>query len=396
MSVLSISLPAPILSLMDRFREAGEEVYVVGGSVRDALMGKTPHDYDLATSALPARTAELFSDRRVIATGMKHGTVTVLVEEEPIEITTFRVDGSYTDARHPDSVTFTDRITEDLARRDFTVNAMAYHPTVGLVDPFGGQEDLRRCLLRTVGCPTQRFSEDALRIMRAFRFAAQLNFRIEEQTLQGCDQSKSGLALVARERIAAEFLRLLTAPTPAAALQTAADIGVLAYVTGGYLPSSRLLSCLDAMPPHAIGRLGLFLAELSREDAAACLKQLKLSNKQTVGACAVQSGLHHAVQTEQDARKLIAACGSYAPLAVHASVLLGISSPHAVAWVEQNRAPCTMAELAVNGKDLQAAGICGKAIGETLHALLDAVLEHPEQNTFDCLLALAKEKNSLS
>lgn len=396
MSVSSIVLPESVLSLMERFRQAGEEVYLVGGSVRDALMGTAPHDYDLATSALPSRTAELFSDRRVLTTGLKHGTVTVLMGEEPIEITTFRVDGSYTDARHPSSVTFTDRITEDLARRDFTVNAMAYHPSVGLVDPFGGREDLQKRLLRAVGDPLRRFSEDALRIMRAFRFSAQLNFQIEEKTLQGCRQSKQKLALVAKERIASEFLRLLTSPAPTAALQEAVQSGILPYVTDGYVPSSQTLSLLEQMPPNEIGRLGFFLSEQSKEAAASCLKQLKLSNKQIVGACAVQTGMHRAVRTPKDARTLIAVCGIYAPMAIRASILAGRSVPEAVAWVEQNHAPCSISELAVNGTDLQMAGIRGKAIGQTLNELLAAVLEHPEQNRPDTLLQLAKEKNSVS
>ena len=229
-------LPTYITTLMDRFACAGEEVYLVGGSLRDLMRGEIPHDYDLATSATPQKTASLFPDCRVIETGIRHGTVTVLFEGNPIEITTFRQDGDYLDGRHPTSVTYTDQICEDLARRDFTVNAMAYHPKVGLVDPFGGRSDLKNKVLRGVGDPHRRIAEDALRIMRAYRFSAQLGFTIEEDTALACQESRDKLSGIAKERIAAEFLRLLTSDAPGRTLEQMAEHGILPYVTGEYSP----------------------------------------------------------------------------------------------------------------------------------------------------------------
>ena len=386
-----IILPGFVLSLMERLEQAGEEVFVVGGSLRDALLGRPAHDFDLATSARPERTAELFSDHRVITTGLKHGTVTVLSEENPVEITTFRIDGGYTDTRHPDAVTFTDRITDDLARRDFTVNAMAYHPRHGLVDPFGGRSDLRAGLLRAVREPVLRFSEDALRIMRAFRFSAQLSFAIEENTLLGAAACRDGLARIAKERIASELLRLLCSDGVTLALTAMMDTGVLPYVTGTYTPSPRILESLPSLPPDEIGRLGHFLSETTTEEIKTHLHALKCSKKQLTGACAVARGSSQQVKSPADARRLITSCGVWASLAVRSSVARGISPSNAIDFVEKNQAPCSISQLAVNGKDLIGEGISGKAVGDTLQYLLETALENPQLNHRDSLLALARQ-----
>ncbi|MBQ9783175.1 MAG: hypothetical protein IJW44_01495 [Clostridia bacterium] len=390
---LDLSLPGYVRTLMERLEGAGEEVYLVGGSLRDALLGIPPHDFDLATSALPQKTVSLFSDLRVIETGLKHGTVTVLSQGNPVEITTFRIDGSYTDARHPDGVTFTDRITDDLSRRDFTVNAMAYSPRRGLVDPFGGRQDLARRVLRAVGEPERRFSEDALRIMRAFRFSAQLGFAIDPDTLLGATRCRAGLARIAAERIAAEFLRLLLSPDPAPALAAMTESGILPYVSGDYRPSEKLLATLASAPCEDVARLGLFLAEADEAEATALLRRLKYSNKQLTGARAVRRGSGIPVSDPAQARRLIADCGVYAPSAVRASVLLGNSPREAIGWVERNSAACSLRELALSGKDLLAAGIEGRRIGVTLERLLAAVLEDPSLNQRQTLLALALAQN---
>ena len=389
----SIPLPPHILDLMSRMEHAGEEAYVVGGSLRDALLGIPPHDFDLAVSSVPELTAEILRDFRVIETGLKHGTVTVIAGGEPVEITTFRVDGDYTDARHPDGVTFTRRIEEDLSRRDFTVNAMAYHPTKGLCDPFGGQADLERGILRAVREPTLRFSEDALRIMRAFRFSAQLGFSIEEKTLAGIAKTKDGLARIAAERIASEFLRLLCAREPEGALRQMIGYGVLPYVTGDYCPSERILTLLPQSRPCEEERLGLFFCEAEPEQTAEILSSLKLSNKQKTACRAVCRAAHTAVKSEVDARRLIADCGVYAPFGVRVSALLGVSPKEAVAWVEENRSPCTLSQLAVGGRELIAAGMEPRRIGETLEWLLTQVLEDPTKNRRELLLSLSQAYN---
>lgn len=184
MSGLKIILPAPCAFILSRLHENGFEAYAVGGCVRDSLLHKTPHDWDITTAAKPEKIIELFSDIPVLETGLKHGTVTLLTDHEPYEVTTFRVDGDYTDGRHPDSVAFTTDIRDDLARRDLTINAMAYSPATGIIDPFGGQEDLKNEIIRCVGDPHKRFSEDALRLMRTIRFAAVLGFTVEPETLR--------------------------------------------------------------------------------------------------------------------------------------------------------------------------------------------------------------------
>ena len=173
----NIKIPADATQIIERLEKAGFEAYVVGGCVRDSLLGKNPHDWDITTSALPEQVKSLFS--HTVDTGLKHGTVTVLLEKEPFEVTTYRIDGEYDDGRHPNQVEFTLSLEEDLKRRDFTINAMAYNPQRGLVDLFGGIEDLEKGIIKCVGNPVERFSEDALRMMRAVRFAAQLDFEIE-------------------------------------------------------------------------------------------------------------------------------------------------------------------------------------------------------------------------
>lgn len=384
-----ISLPPHILALMNKLETAGEEVYLVGGSLRDTLLGFSPNDFDLAVSSIPERTMEILGGYRVIATGLAHGTVTVIANGEPVEITTFRVDGDYTDGRHPDDVIFTPRIGEDLARRDFTVNAMAYHPKKGICDPFGGREDLKRGVLRAVREPVLRFSEDALRIMRAFRFSAQLGFSIEDKTLSGIAQTKDGLSKIATERIASEFLRLICAKDAPMALRQMIEYGVLPYVTGDYCPSESILAALGKSRPMEEERLGLFFADAEPNRAASIARTLRLSNKQITGLSSVCRAARRSVRSEADARHLIADCGIYAPFGVRVSVLLGVSPSEAVGWVENNRSPCTLSELSVGGRELIAAGIEPRLVGKTLDWLLSKVLEDPSKNQKDTLLFLA-------
>lgn len=204
-----MQIPDSIAAVLDRLEQAGYEAYIVGGCVRDSLMGAQPHDFDITTSALPKETERVFGDLRVIETGLKHGTVTVLYEGEPVEITTYRIDGEYADGRHPDEVRFTRSLAEDIARRDFTMNGIAYSPRRGLFDGFGGAEDIRRGLIRCIGDPDRRFGEDALRILRALRFSAVLGFDIEEGTAASMRRNRGLLARVSGERILAELKKLL-------------------------------------------------------------------------------------------------------------------------------------------------------------------------------------------
>ena len=380
-------IPSHILAVLDRFYGAGEDAYAVGGCIRDILLSRAIGDFDITSSALPEKTALLFSDKRVIETGIRHGTLTVIVETEPVEITTFRIDGDYKDSRHPEEVTFTRRIEDDLSRRDFTVNAMAFSPRKGLVDPFGGRDDLSARMIRAVGEPKKRFTEDALRIMRAFRFAATLDFEIEENTLLAAAVCKEGLKNIARERIGVEFIKLLLAPDPKNILEKMRDLGILQYVTDGYCPQSEILALLSKMPRDEGARLGLFLSGLSAQRAKEILSSLKRSGIVTKSALATIRGAERAVSDEAEARRLIGECGIYAKNAVIASVLLGNSPAQAIKWVSENTAPCTLRDLAIRGRDLMDAGFEGREVGIALDAALAAVIKDPSMNEKDKLIA---------
>ena len=385
--------PEYVAKIISRFEANGESAFIVGGSLRDMLLGIEPHDYDVATSALPQKTLELFSDKRVIETGIKHGTVTVIWDGAPVEITTFRVDGGYTDSRHPDSVSFTSDITADLSRRDFTVNAMAYNQSVGLVDAFGGREDIKNGLIRAVGEPSRRFGEDALRIMRAFRFAAQLGFEIEEKTLVGARECAEGLVNIARERIASELLRLITSPYPKRSLELMRDNGILPYLFGDYEPSERIIGGIEDMTCSEAARLGFVLSEAKTQTAKEIISSLRLSNKLATGALAVARGAGFNVSNAEDARRLIANTGVYAEYAARASEILGVSPRGTVEiTARQKNTPCSVRDLQINGKDLAALGFSGKSIGETLNALLELVIITPEINQKEALLDIAKER----
>lgn len=204
-----MEIPFQISEILERLEKSGFAAYIVGGCVRDSLMGTEPHDYDVTTSALPKETERVFADCRVVETGIKHGTVTVLYKGMSIEITTFRLDGNYSDGRHPDTVSFTDKIEEDLSRRDFTMNGLAYSPKRGLVDPFGGEKDIKSGIIRCIGNPDKRFDEDALRILRALRFSSVLGFEIEKNTSDSIRRKKNDLRNVSAERIFSEIKKLL-------------------------------------------------------------------------------------------------------------------------------------------------------------------------------------------
>ena len=232
------------LAVLERLNAAGHRAVLVGGCVRDWLMGRSPHDYDAATSARPEQIREACAPMRVVETGVRHGTVTVLSGGLPVEVTTFRREGRYTDHRRPDRVEFTGDLGEDLARRDFTINAMAWEPS-GLTDPFGGRADLAAGVIRCVGEPERRFGEDALRLLRALRFAAQLDFRLEEGTAAGVRACAPQLACVSRERVAEELKRLVCGPAAGRVLLDCPEV-----LTGQVLPELAPAVGFDQRNPH--------------------------------------------------------------------------------------------------------------------------------------------------
>lgn len=243
---MTLNIPQPVQKILDILQRRGKQAYVVGGCVRDSLLGKEPKDWDVTTSALPQETMEALADCTVIPTGLQHGTVTAVVDSMPVEITTYRVDGTYSDNRHPDRITFTASLREDLSRRDFTINAMAYHPQTGIADYFGGQTDLANRTVRCVGEPDKRFEEDALRILRALRFAAVLDFTIEKNTQKSILRKQELILRVAKERIAKEFVQLLCGSNAYGVLYDYAE------VIGQFIPELLPLVGFEQHNPHHI------------------------------------------------------------------------------------------------------------------------------------------------
>lgn len=239
-----ITLPEKVKYIIETLENSGFEAYAVGGCVRDAMLGREPNDWDITTSALPMQVKSLF--RRTIDTGIVHGTVTVMLDKDGFEVTTYRLDGEYEDARHPKEVSFTASLEEDLKRRDFTINAMAYNETDGLVDLFGGKEDLDNHVIRCVGCAKERFSEDALRILRAFRFSAQLDFSVEEETMQAAEELASTLSRISAERICAELTKLLVSEHPER-LVTAYRLGITKVILPEF---DRMYATEQRHPAH--------------------------------------------------------------------------------------------------------------------------------------------------
>ena len=390
-----MKIPRHVKIILDRLAEAGFDAYVVGGSLRDSMLGKEAHDWDVTSGATPDEVIALFSpDLHVIPTGLKHGTVTVVSEGDPIEITTFRTDGEYIDSRRPESVTFSKNVEDDLSRRDFTVNAMAYNDRRGLVDLFGGKIDLERRIIRCVGDPEKRFSEDALRIMRAFRFSSQLGFEIEKKTLTAAHSMKNGLKNIAKERIGNEFLRLLSGVAAKDSLLKMGDI--LDIIIPKTLDTQRFEK-IDDLSRDAILRLAFLLCGASDEEIRDASHSLKLSSKQTqrlmkLSSPPTEKDLENL--TEARARRLLAAYGedtlAVTEIATHL-YQIDAASTEILCRVVSEDPPVTLDRLAVNGSDIIKEGIAsGRDVGRILSKLLDEVIENPERNDREILLGMAK------
>ncbi len=385
--------PRYVKVIIDRLADAGYEAYIVGGSLRDMLIGRAPSDFDVATSALPDRMLEIFSDMKTIPTGLQHGTVTVLSDGEPIEVTTFRTDGEYLDSRHPESVSFTSDIRDDLSRRDFTVNAIAYNEKRGIVDPFGGENDIRLKILRAVGDADTRMREDALRIMRGLRFSAQLGFSIEENTLSALGRTKGGLADISRERIGVELMKLVCSPYPEEPLHIMIESGISKYIIGDFVPTDKAIASLSTLTPEPVARLSCLLWGADEETAREILNSLKYSNAQKNGVLTALSA-HTSTLPERDAdvRRFIIRLGDRALLAAELLEIFG-EAPGGFLEKIKNFSSMDFArkisDLTVNGADLMALGMSGKELGAALSYLFDIVTESPDKNEKETLLNIA-------
>lgn len=391
---MTIYIPPFVRCVMEALDLGGYRAYLVGGSLRDMLRGEVPHDFDLTTDATPDEMIEVLSQKfRVIPTGVAHGTVTVMSEGNPIEITTHRVDGAYRDARHPEAVTFTRALQEDLSRRDFTINAMAYHPEVGLVDLFSGREDLSRGVIRAVGDPETRFREDALRILRAFRFSAKLCFVVDEATLAGAKRAKEGLAQISVERIFAELCGLLEAQNADKGLDALLECDCGKYVFFDTVSALNKVS-IQSLPPVAALRMAALFPTLTREEAMALSRRYHAPNAFGLALGAFCEGAREALPTnDYEARKYLLRYWHHFRGCLALAALRGDDVSSATALCERASRDGSVVEirrLAVNGKELQVAlGVRPEKTGELLARLQDAVLQTPESNKKNHLLALA-------
>ncbi len=443
MNQLNITPPASVQTALNMLCGAGYEAFIVGGCVRDALRGAEPHDWDCTTNAKPDEICACFRDFHVIETGLQHGTVTVVIEHFPIEITTYRIDGVYADHRRPDSVTFTDSLTDDLARRDFTVNAMAYHPERGLIDPYGGADDLQAKIIRCVGSPHDRFDEDGLRILRAMRFASVLDFTIEKDTADAVHTQKTLLHHISAERIDTELTKLLCGIGAERVLTDFSDVlfTVLPELEPmhdfdqqnphhDYDVYAHTLKAVAACPPEPILRWAALLhdsgkphtftkdergghfyghAAVSKEIARRALNAMKCDRKRHDRVILLVEK-HDMVMngTAKQLKRIVRQIGDEAAeqlLLLHKADVTAQAACHRAERIEESdrllqmlaelraeNACMSLKQLAVTGGDLLAAGIPqSKTIGETLNRLLESVIEGDLPNEHDALLAAAKK-----
>ena len=411
---MKLTLDPGAAALLDTLHAAGYAAYAVGGCVRDSLLGRTAHDWDLCTSALPQQVMELFGAEQCIPTGLQHGTVTIKYGGQLYETTTFRTEGSYTDGRHPDAVQFVPDVREDLARRDFTINAMAYNEAEGLVDPFGGQKDLQNGLLRAVGEPQQRFTEDALRILRLYRFAARFGFALDAATARAARQLAPHLDCISAERIQEELAKLLAAPQPGAYLEPAVLAVVLPELTPEGLTAAKPV--VDACPAGEENlpvRWAALLRSLGESATRRVLKRLRCPNacieetavlvRETAGESVCRSFSEEKASAHPGdihirqllgryglctVERLCALCAALHPQAASECAL----TAQRARQLEADGVCCRVSQLAVNGCDLMAAGIpAGPALRRVLETLLDGVIRAEYPNEKPALLAAAQK-----
>ncbi len=382
MKKMQLPLPNYVKEVCHALEKAGFSAYAVGGCVRDLLLGKSPHDYDVTTAARPEDIKRTFS--HTVDTGISHGTVTVVLPEGTIEVTTFRADGTYSDNRRPDSVSFLADIDGDLARRDFTVNAMAYSPVRGFCDPFSGREDLQKKILRAVGVPLVRFEEDALRILRLFRFAAQLSFSIEEETAHAAERLVHTLSHVSRERIFAELHKLLQ-HAAAPDLQMAKP--VLSYL----LPQADLTERNLEKTATCTAMAGKW-AQLCGEKAADTLRALCAGRNLILSA--------EELATYKTGGNIVADVATLRHTARADFFAFLQDEIKEREWNDaiEMGAPESIAQLAITGADLQNIGFCGREIGAALQKLFVYAIENPVNNKKEILREVAtwiyRQKNS--
>ncbi len=410
-----MNLPNDVNFILNRFYENNFEAFIVGGCVRDRLLGKVPHDYDITTNALPHETESLFE--KTIPTGIKHGTITVLINNNPFEVTTYRIDGEYLDNRKPENVEFVTNIKEDLARRDFTINALAYSPKFGFKDFFNGQKDLKSRIIRCVGVPDKRFNEDALRILRAIRFSCQLNFEIEDVTFNSIKRNFHLVKNISKERIRDEFSKILLSPHGDNGLALLNDIGLVKLLMSNLKKKFNLnnktlknnYNFLTLVSDKLSAKLASFFLIFSnfKEDKSMCekiLKDLHYDNKTIKETLILIYEFNTPLSLNRyELKKLINKVSKeliFDLINLKKSFLkLTNDNLDTINLIKKelediiiSKEPLTIKDLAINGNALVKTLNLkpGKEIGLILNNLLDEVLKEPKLNNFDDLIRIAK------
>ena len=442
---MEIIIPNYVNTLLNKLEQAGFEAFIVGGSVRDALLGSDPSDYDITTNALPEEIEEVFRDFKTILVGREFGTIVIVQKESNVEITTYRIEEEYIDGRRPSSVSFSSDIVEDLKRRDFTINAMAYSRKRGLIDPFGGREDLKRGIIRTVGHPKERFLEDHLRILRCVRFSTRLQFNIEEETLKACREMAELLDKISAERIREELFKILLSDKPSIGIRLLLRLNILEIIIpelietvyfNQYNPHhefdvfNHTLCVVDSAPPiietrlaalfHDIGKprtltldeegIGHFYGhqDVSRDMSKKILRRLKAPNDiiDVVGVLVKEHMTQHNDYSKKGLKRLINRVGKdniNALLDLQKSDMSCTSTGRDTSSIENRRSeikqiidedePVEKKQLDINGNDIVNLGYKqGRLIGEILDYLLEIVLEKPELNKKQTLIKLVLDK----
>lgn len=443
------NIPGYVKLIMNRLEEKGYMAYIVGGSIRDILLDKIPSDYDIATNALPDNIEDIFSDMKRFNVGKKFGTIVISQEEGDVEVTTFRVDGSYIDGRRPEGVSFSSNIADDLSRRDFTINAMAYNYNTGIIDPYYGREDLKSKTIKTVGNPEERFKEDYLRILRAVRFSTQLDFTIEKSTFDAGKKYGQNISKISMERITAEFFKILLCEKPSNGIRIMEDMKILNIVLPEIIPAigfeqknphhewdvyNHLLCVLDNTPPIIQVRLAALFHDIAKpytlsidengighfyghdkigaEISKDILKRFKCSNEliEKVYIFVKEHMNHHTNFKEKGIKRLIRRVGEDEIFNLIALQKADIKCSNKNAAIDHiierekeikdilnNKEAYEINQMDIGGRDLIELGFKeGKIIGEILEYLLEKVMENPELNNKDTLKKMALDFKNLT
>ena len=389
------------VTVLERLEDSGHKAYLVGGCLRDMMMGRQPHDFDIATSAEPETVMSIFSDFEVIPTGIKHGTVTVMINGEPIEITTFRKDSDYSDGRRPDSITFTDKIEDDLSRRDFTINAMAFGLDGEIVDPFGGKSDIKSRVIRTVGSAEERFSEDGLRILRAIRFASVLGFAIERETKEAIHKLSRMLDKVSFERVFSEMSKIILSEKPSVQFREFKDVfSRVAPEFSEIKDFEHTLETVDRVEPEIALRFTALLHTLGEEQVDSVLRKLKSDGVTIQKVTKLVRFFDTDIDSSKVAiKKLMSEMGESDFFSL---IRLKIADePEKTAELEKakqiaekvivDKECFKLKDMAVKGDDLIKSGMAmGPEIGKTLSMLLDKVISEEVANDKDSLMQIIR------